>query len=349
LIPDPRLPLPPPSIPKEEFIHRVSANWKDASLDDLDIVISLLMVSAPGSIYGIGGLGSEGLESMRLPGKGTSRDVAKTIMDQLPVEFRMKTRSPYRYSVIDSMRSRTSFKRERAKENTFTILASSTMRYSERSREEDIPIQMPFVLSDSQMTSKKEGMDLDVLEYQLSALYMPPPSEEVLAKKGEEMMRITRRESAWPGFGDVIIDPFSGIRIGLALSRLQVGKEFNGRSFSRRPGDIEKGNELFNDLMKRGMEEIERSLKKEKMMDTTVQLPWREKLKPLDREIYFDLRKNAEDSGILDISRESIELKVPEHEVDRSLERLNRYGYILFMKGGTVIRVLVNSEPERSS
>ncbi len=348
-IESPHIPLPPPSIPRNEFIHRISSNWKDPEEDMLDIIMSMLMVSAPGSVYGQGGLGSDGLETARSAGTGTTRDVSNTLVAQLPTEFRMKSRSRYRYSILDSVKARKEFLKSRSSENTFSILHSSNIRYSERSRKDDIPIQLPYVLENAELRSKREGLDLDILEYQLTALYKPPPEEGSVVKMGEDLMRIAQKESVWPGFGDIMLDKYAVIKIHMALTRLNVGKTFDGKMFRRQPLETEEGNRIFQKIMKRGFEEIERSIMKEKVMDTTVQLPWREKLKPIDREIYYYLRKTAEDTGNRDIPLDSIDMKITEMELEKVLQRLNRYGYILFMRGGTVIRVIVSSSPEDSS
>lgn len=341
------IPLSPPKLPKEEFIYRCSSNWNDAQSDMLDMVISLLMVSSPGSVYGKGGLGSEGLEIMRYKGTGTPRDVSRTIMEQLPLEFRMRGKSPYRYTAIDSQKSFIDFDRWRAKENTFSIL--KPVKYVQRLREKKIPIQLPFVLQDAEKREDKEGVDLDILEYQLTALYTPPPSEGSVVKMGEALARTAREESIWDGQAISSIDSMAPLRIGLALTRLNVGKTFDGRGFSRRPASMDEGSSLFRSLIKRGLEEIEhRARRKEAVLEATPH-PWRDRLKPMDREVYYHLRKRSEDTGKFDIEVGSIDLNINEMDLERSLERLNRYGYILFMRGGTVIRIILTSSPEDSS
>ena len=341
------IPLAPPSLPRDEFIYRCSSNWNDAESDMLDIVISLLMVSSPGSVYGKGGLGSEGLEVMRSKGTGTPRDVSKTILEQLPVEFRMKGKSPYRYTTIDSQKAFMDFNEWRATENTYSIL--KPVKYVERLKEKKIPIQLPFVLRDSEKREDKDGVDLDVLDYQLTALYTPPPTEESTLKMGEELAKTARGESIWDGTAVSSIDSMAPLRIGLALTRLNVGKTFDGRGYSRKPSSLDEGSSLFRELIRRGLEEIEhRARKKEAFLEVSSH-PWREKLKPADRELYYYLRTAVEETGVFDIPVDSISMELNQFELERSLERLNRYGYLLFMKGGTVIRLILTDSPEDSS
>jgi hypothetical protein len=342
-----RIPLPPPTLPSDEFIYRVSSNWRDADQDLLDRIIALLMVSAPSSVYGTGGIGSEGLEVMRASGTGTSRDVSQTIINQLPLEFRLAGRSPYRYSTVDSLKGLIEFENGRSEENSFSIL--KPLRYSGRLKERGIPIQLPFILKDAELKVKKKVIDLDVLEYQMTALYTPPPSENSVKIVAEELARESHRESVWDGAAISSIDPFSSLRIGLALSRLNIGKQFDGIGYSRRMADPLEGKALFRELMKRGLEEIERRTRTEKVMDEVSTHPWREKLKPVDREIFFELRKKVDNTGVNEFPIGSLDLDIDPRMLEESLQRLNRYGYILYLRSGTVIKLVIDSSPEDQS
>jgi hypothetical protein len=74
--------------------------------------------------------------------------------------------------------------------------------------------------------------------------------------------------------------------------------------------------------------------------------PWRGQLKPLDRRIYMELRRKAEEEKVFETDMSAIMPEMDRRQVEGSLERLNRYGYVLFMKGGTVIKVVISSHPE---
>ena len=341
------VPLPPPSLPADEFLYRASSNWRSAEEDLLDKIIALLMVSAPSSVYGQGGIGSEGLDVMRAPGTGTSRDVAQTIYSQLPVEFRIKGKSPYRYSTVDSLKGLIEFEKGRSPENSYSVI--KPMRYSERLKEKRVPIQLPFLLKDAELSGKKKGVDLDVLEYQLTALYTPPPSENIVKKVAADLARTSHGESIWDGTAISAIDPLSSLRIGLALSRLNVGKHFDGKGYSRRITEIGGGRDLFRELISRGLEEVERRARKEKMVDSVGVHPWRDGLRPVDREVYFELRTRSEETGIDELKVDDIDLGLDERTLEVSLDRLNRYGYILYLKGGTVIKLIIDSSPEDNS
>jgi len=342
-----KVPLPPPALPVDEFLYRISSNWRSASDDMLDIVMALLMVSAPSSVYGEGGLGSEGLEVLRSPGTGTPLDVSRTIFSKLPVEFRMRGSSPYRYSTVESTPEYMNFKKYRAPENTYSVIRR--VRYLKSLKRLRIPVHLPFVLKDAEMSGRPSGPDLDVLEYQLTALYTPPPDERLLKELGEKLSRDAHRNSVWDGYAVSSIDPLSSLRLTLGLTRVHIGKTFDGRGFSRKMTDLEEGQRLFNELLSRGAEEIERRMKKERMASEEPISPWRGRLKPIDREVFFELRTRAEEQGTLEFSIDSLPVRIDRRTLEGSLERLNRYGYILFLKGGTRIRLVIDSSPEDES
>lgn len=346
-ISEPRVPLPAPAIPMDEFVHRISSNWRSAEEDMLDKVMALLMVSAPTSVYGKGGIGSEGLEIMRVPGTGTPRDVAQTLIAQLPLEFRVSSRSPYRYSTVDSLKGLIEFENGRAPENSYSVL--KPMRYTKRLKERKVPIQLPFTLKDAEMKKKRTDIDLDILEYQLTALYTPPPSENAVMEMAKDLVRTGREESIWDGRAISAIDPLSSVRIGLALTRLNVGKQFDGTGYSRRRSDLHDGRDLFRELLGRGLEEIERRIRKERIEQPVLDHPWRGKLKPIDREIYFELRARSESTGSDEFPVQSIDLNIPQRNLQESLERLNRYGYLLYLRGGTIIKLIIDDSPEEQS
>lgn len=344
---DASIPLPPPSLPMDEFVYRASSNWKYAEEDLLDKVISILFVSAPPSVYGEGGIGSEGLESMRLSGAGSPLDVSNTITSQLPVEFRLRGSTSYRYSIFDSLRGYKDFMKERSSENAYSVIRK--VKYLKTLKKVDIPVHLPFVLDNAEMMDRKGSVDLDVIDYQLTALYTPPPTDKAVSEMAERLSRAAHKEAVWDGFAATSIDPLSSLRIGLSLTRLSVGRQFDGKGYSRKPSSLKEGENLFKELMKRGLEEVEKKMRKEKVFTSMDSHPWRGKLRPLDREVFFELRTMAEDTGNFDLIRDDLDLGLPPHELERALERLNRYGYILFMKGGTVIRIIVDSSPEDNS
>ena len=77
--------------------------------------------------------------------------------------------------------------------------------------------------------------------------------------------------------------------------------------------------------------------------------PWREKLKEEDRLIYAMLRRKREEEDLSDTPRDSIFPDKDQRMIQESLDRLNHYGYILYMRGGTVIRVVISDTPESNS
>ena len=340
-----RLRIPPPLLPRDEFLGRVTDGWANAQEDMLDVVMALLLVSAPPSVYGRGGVGSEGLEGFRMEERGSPRDVARTIMDQIPVEFRIPGRSPYRYMSLGSVRDIRTYRKDNASESNFTIVKPH--RVTDSWTMQELPIQLPFVLKDSMYRRRSKEFDLDIMDYQLSALYLPPPPSKDLEKMAEKAVRSVYRYEFFDklGFGEP--DPMGSVRLALAMGRLNVGKEWTGRKYIRKSfAGMKEGEEIFSRLMKRGYEEVGNRAREESAYDMHRTLPGREKLKERDRRIYYMLRSRAEETGLEETPR--IEILPDENPalVDESLERLNRYGYILFLQGGTVIRVVRSYQPE---
>jgi len=338
-----RVPLPPPALPMDEFMHRSSANWRNADLDKLDKIIALLLVSTPPSVYGRGGLGSEGLEGIRAPSSGTPRDVAQTVLSLLPVEFRT-TGMTYRYASVDSLKGYSDIARGEAPEVCFTLVRPH--RVSSVLKGGALPIQLPFVLKDAELIERKLEVDLDILDYQLTALYMPPPSEKTMVEEVEKVLRSSFIDSFWDEVGIGEPDPLASVKLGLALTRLSVGKQFTRTGYTRKRTDLMDGATLFKDLLKIGFDEARRRIREEDLFRGMGQPPWADRLKEMDKQIYYDLRTRAERDGTSEFPREEVVSKWDRKLVEASLERLNRYGYILFMKGGSVIKVVVRSSPE---
>lgn len=344
-----RIMVPPPLIPRDEFLDRVSRDWKNASDDMLDTVIALLMVSAPPSIFGKGGVGSEGLEALRMTSHGSPRDVARSIMSNLPLEFRVPGSSVYKYMPLGSARDVASFRSDRSMEGNFTIVKPH--RITDAWLRDKLPIQLPFVLIHSEYRKGKgsaEEFDLDVLDYQLSALYLPPPKPEDVEARARKAVEDAYKSEFFDlgGFGEP--DPMGGVKLQLALSRLNVGREWKGRKYVRRSFlGMEKGDDLFERLLKRGYQEVRERKRDESFRERDRSLPGREKLKDRDRQIFFLLRRKAEENGIYETPREEILPGEDQRAVQESLDRLNKYGYVLYMKGGTVIKVVTGLDRDQ--
>jgi len=343
-ITEPKVPLPPPNIPVDEFVSRVSADWRFAEEDLLDKVMSLLMVSAPPSVYGRGGLGSEGLENIRAPSTGTPKDVSQSIMTLLPVEFRTSGSSQYRYSSVDSLRDLIELEKARAREDCYSIVRPH--RISAAMREKKVPVQLPFVLRNAELRRTVNDIDLDILDYQLTALYMPPPPESMVVELAEKVMKSAFEEAFFdlPGIGEP--DPLSSVKLGLAVSRLHVGRQFTGSGYSRRRTDVSEGQDLLSQLLKRGLEEMRTKMEEERVLSGDRSRPWKSRLQPVDRRVYLWLRERTETEGLEEVPRDSIMPELGERVLEETIERLSRYGYVLLMKRGTMIKPIVLDHPE---
>jgi hypothetical protein len=74
--------------------------------------------------------------------------------------------------------------------------------------------------------------------------------------------------------------------------------------------------------------------------------PWKGRLQPVDRRVYLWLRERCDSEGSDEIPRESIMPELDERELDGSIERLSRYGYVLLMKNGAMIKPIILEHPE---
>ncbi|MBN1538621.1 MAG: hypothetical protein JW939_00620 [Candidatus Thermoplasmatota archaeon] len=338
-----RVPLPPPVLPADEFLHRVSRPWKDPEEDHLDHIIALLMLSSPRSIMGRGGLGSEGIQRERGLLKGSNRDLANTILSQLPVEFRTGGASQYKYSKIESLNDIRLVQSGRVSENCYSLVPD---RIYESMVERRIPIQLPFVVRNAEFRGLEPEIDLDVLDYQLSGLYLPPPPEKLQEEIYREIMVKLSREEFWDIRTVGEIDRTAGPRIGLALSRLFIGRRFDGRAYRASRTDPSEAIDIIRRILGYGFENMRLKLKEEDYLRSRRSEPWRDKLRPLDKEIFIQLRTMSEEQGTDEIPRDAIMPGIGTHRVDESLERLNRYGYVLHLKGGSLIKLVVPIEHE---
>jgi hypothetical protein len=95
-----------------------------------------------------------------------------------------------------------------------------------------------------------------------------------------------------------------------------------------------------------GFENIRSKVREEDYFRSRKTEPWRSKLRSLDKEIYIHLRRLQEEQGSIQFERDGIFPKLNQFEVERSLERLNRYGYVLMLKNGSVIKLVRSDDPE---
>jgi len=334
-----RIPAVAPALPKDEFLERVSSDWAGADLDMLDSVMALLLVSAPPSVYGRGGVGSEGLSTPREKSLGSPIDVARSVESKLPAEF-LGPGGQYMFETLDKLGNLRSFKKARTSEACFSLVRPH--RVSEAWAKEGLPIQLPFVLDEARMrrnVERSDYFDLDLLDYQLCALYTPPPDQDLVMDLVRRTVKSDTIRNLFDMPGALEVDTLAGVRVALALMRLNVGKEFRGRNYIRRPlSGHEEGLRIFTALMKRGMEEVERRSRQEDLFRKDRSLPFRERLTDNDRQLYYALRRIIEEEGLQEVPLERLAPKKGRRAFDDSVVNLNRYGYLLLMRGGTTLK-----------
>ncbi len=338
-----KVPLPPPGIPVDEFLYRVSRGSKDASEDMLDYIIAFLMISSPRSIFGNGGLGSEGVQRERTTLKGSSKDLANTILSQLPVEFRTTGTAHYKYSKIEGMNDIRLVRPERISESCYSLVPD---RIYEAMVSRKVPIQLPFVIRNSHFLNRNSGIDLDVLDYQLTGFYMPPPSERIQEEIFLKTMKEMKNEEFWDIKGVGELDRSAGLKINLAMSRLLMGRRFDGNGYRPARTDPAEGLDLFRKIMRYGFENMRSKIQEEDYFRSQKTEPWRGKLKAEDKELYMKMRNIVEETGKFEFDSNLVITGRNQRSIEESLQRLNKYGYVLFMKGGSVIKLVVSEDPE---
>jgi hypothetical protein len=255
----------------------------------------------------------------------------------LPVEFR--TGSPvYRFEALDTPSSMRAFRKVRSREANFSIVAPH--RVTEAWSREKPPVQLPFVLRDARWTGERAGPDLDVLDYQLCALYQPLPEAEEVLPMAMEAARNAHTSELFDFPSRIEVDPLSGARVALSMMRLNIGKEFKGGRYMRRPLAAGEGLKVLEELLRRGLEEVRRKAGDEDLFRRDRSMPFRDRLTQNDRELYSAMRRIVEEEGIQEVPVERVLPRKGRSMAEASIANLNRYGYLLLMKGGTSLRLV---------
>jgi hypothetical protein len=184
-------------------------------------------------------------------------------------------------------------------------------------------------------------LDLDVLEYQLCALYSPTPPADDILPLAVSAIRKAHASELFDFPSMVEIDTLSGVRVALSMMRLNIGRELKGGRYMRRPlSGPEEGLKVLEDILKRGLEEVRRKASDEDLFRGDRSLPFRDRLTQNDREIYSRIRRIQTEEGLAEVPLERIIQQRGQAAAESSLANLNKYGYVLFMKGGTSLRIV---------
>ncbi|MGA1872340.1 MAG: hypothetical protein ACMUHY_01585, partial [Thermoplasmatota archaeon] len=125
-----------------------------------------------------------------------------------------------------------------------------------------------------------------------------------------------------------------------ALTRLSIGKSFDGKGYRATRTDPSEAARTIREILKYGFENIRSKLKEEDYLRSRRSEPWRDALRPIDKDIFVHLRTLQEDQGIESVPRDSVMPGISPFQLEESLERLSRYGYVFLLKGGTLVKVV---------
>lgn len=207
--------LQKPYLERDEFLDRITCNWKNASEDHLDVSLALQLLSCPASIYGTGGIGSKSAAPINHTKKPLV-DLKKTINRLLPTEF-LRGSKLYQYNFIEDSKTLSEVEAKRIKGDVSEVSYNHLWRFPPKSV--NTPINIPTLIYNSVYNPKNLEMDIDVLEYILTALAIRPHIEKYMESKiQDDAIKNYDRLYSDEALSKLNLDPFSPIKIGTCLA-----------------------------------------------------------------------------------------------------------------------------------
>jgi len=232
--------LPKPYLDKDGFLYRITQAWRDADsypLFQKELAYNLL--SCQKDFYGTGGIGVETFAPFGL--KSTMNYLTSTVKSMLPNDFKRKNNT-YQYKFIRTNNEIESLinTRNHAKTNE---LSYNNIGKLDKIKIENIPIQIPLIFpekvnSDSYSKSLK-GFDVDVFDYQMSALTIKP---NIFPKDIEKLSELAIETSKYIGkeytATSLELDTSSLVKIASSVCRLNLDDRLNESTLSMAKNDM---------------------------------------------------------------------------------------------------------------
>jgi hypothetical protein len=228
--------LPKPYLSKDEFLYRITYDWKGDVQKQFSKEIAINMLSCPKSDYGIGGIGAQSL--CPYGGKRELNHLNSSIKNLLPNDFLGRNKK-YMYKPIKKIRdlrlANADIKTGASEEISYNYLYTP----SPQSQSYLVPTQMPLILPEVIYNPDKWGVDRDVLDYQMSALLLNPFIEQstyqnlisIITKTAQDMLRISNIQAP--------LDNTGVLRLAKAWCRLEYKQSINEDDFSRMKNDLQ--------------------------------------------------------------------------------------------------------------
>jgi hypothetical protein len=321
-----------PYLDANEFLYRLSWNWKHAAEDHLDFSLALQILSCPEGPYGRGGIGTRSLA-----GIGTTRspliDLKRTISHLLPTEF-LNGVNRYRYNFIENTKAQHKVEEARIKSDIPEISYNHIWQLPRSSLVTSI--QIPTLIYNSEYIPKTLGMDQDVLEYLLTALMVKPPVEDYMISKIEDTTKkVYKRISQEEAFQKLNLDPLSPTKVANAICRLDLRNKLDEDAFDSYSS---KFDEIMYAFLEAEKDIVDTNPDRQTwMVPSNVRVSYQaNKLEPIDRMILHIMRKIEEEQGKEWVTCKEIEQHPDfnpkwrgDWRVNDSLKRLNISAKIL--------------------
>jgi len=328
--------LPKPYLSKDEFLYRITDNWRGDVQKQFSKEIAINVLSCPKSDYGIGGIGAQSL--CPYGGKQELNNLNSSIRNLLPNDFLRKNKR-YMYksikTVCDLHSANSDIKKNSSEEISYNYIYSP----SPQTQSYLIPTQIPLIIPEAIYKPDKWGLDRDVLDYQLSALLLNPYIEEnaqnnlikIVTKTAQDMLRKSNIQAP--------LDNTGVLRLAKAWCRLEYKQSINENDFTRMKND-------FQDIFKEYYDMSEDTKKSGRTYNVPLTRNTDARRLSINANKIFKYIKNVtRNKGYKKISKEIIRKEISPKEItnyvlDEGLQELVNAGYLLMYKNYTEFEIV---------
>ena len=330
----------PTYLKRDDFLSRITVNWKDADRDHLDKAMALQMLSCPASLIGPGGIGSQSfsVQSARDPLKKLRTSISLS----LPVEFTTPNRF-YEFAFLESLgqaqRLRERYSRRYISEASFNYLTFVDTTAAL------MPIQIPTIIRNSVYKGREHDADPDVLDYLLSALMTKPVVDESMVTDMERNLKFVIEEIQPEYSGEYVpIDRNALNRLAMAICRLEQKPRMDDTAFSQAKNWFV---ELYREFADLRLSIFPRGA--DSWVAPRVSVSYAQaSLGPHDVTVLREIMRISREEGKEYVSRSelipALRNKVPANLLDSSLERLVNNGFVITRENGTLFKPLRSAD-----
>jgi hypothetical protein len=323
--------LPKPYLSKDEFLYRITSNWKGDVQKQFSKEIAINILSCPKSDYGIGGIGAQSI--CPFGGKRELEFLNSSIMKLLPTDFLRKNKR-YMYKPINKVQdlrhANVDIKLGASEEISYNYLYTP----SPQSQSYLIPTQIPLILPEVIYQPDKWDLDRDVLDYQLSSLILNPYIEESTYKNLINVVTKTAQDILRKSNIQAPLDNTGVLRLAKAWCRLEYKQSIDEDDFIRMKNDLQ---EIFKEFY--DMSEDTKNVGRTYHVPLT-RITDNMRLSLNANKIYKYIKQISRNQGYQKLSREVIRNEIPlkdiaNYNLYEGLQELVNAGYLLMYKNYT--------------